>query len=413
MAKSKQNDLVLDGSQVKLRLQAERENHGVFVHVDWLRFTVFLRNHVPTFAPVFDDDLKFVPHFLSSTFRDMPKRLQEEKIATMLAQFSKSDPQHDDFEVLCQALDVAKETCKALGPDFSVCAEIKPGRDFYKHRWPIERQGFECGWVGFGVTNEANENGNQAGTIHVNLFGHAMTFAESGAPARLADMVDMHQGRITRCDLALDFFNGMSRSLPELLEDYKAGIFNVRGKRPASKIAGDWGNDCERSLYVGCRKSGKETNIYEKGDQLFGRESANPWVRVELRYGNQLRVLSSEILRRPSDFFAGASDWHHAQILAAKVEASAESVPCKKALSLQTVAAEVSRNVRWAFNAAAPTIAAAFKYMTNAQFIQLCDWEQKSLPGRLRKFKESDLAGAFQSVMGNFSSVGGSSPSLA
>jgi len=216
------NDLVLDGSEVKLRLQAERIKSGSVVHVDWLRFTVFLRNHVPTFAPLVDDTLASVPHPLQATFRDMPKRLQEEKIAALLAQFSKDDPERKDFGILCQALDVAREVCQALGADFQVCGEVKQGRDFYKHRWPIERHGFECGWVGFGASNESpkqGQDGSQAGTIHVNLFGHAMTFADSGAPSRLADMVDMHQGRITRCDLALDFFNGMSRTLPDLLDD--------------------------------------------------------------------------------------------------------------------------------------------------------------------------------------------------
>ncbi|WIY40528.1 hypothetical protein QRO10_06170 [Paracidovorax citrulli] len=36
--------LVLDGNQVKARLIAERIESGVPVHVDWVRFTVNLRN---------------------------------------------------------------------------------------------------------------------------------------------------------------------------------------------------------------------------------------------------------------------------------------------------------------------------------------------------------------------------------
>ena len=50
--------------------------------------------------------------------------------------------------------------------------------------------------------------------------------------------------------------------------------------------------------------------MYEKGHQLFGPESGSNWLRVELRYGNKLRVLSSDILRNPSNYFAGASPWH-------------------------------------------------------------------------------------------------------
>jgi len=221
---------------------------------------------------------------------------------------------------------------------------------------------------------------------------------------------ELHDAKVTRVDLALDFFNGMSRTLPQLLEDYKNGAFDVRGRRPGSKIAGDWGNDAERSLYVGCRKSGKETNIYEKGDQLFGREAKNPWVRIELRYGNKLRVLPVDILRRPADFFAGASDWHQLQLLQAGEIAQAQ--PCKqeKELPVQTVAAEVTRNVRWALTSAAPTIAAAFRFLDNDAFLELCDWRTKQLPGRLRKFKESDLATGFRQVMGMFSTAGAPCP---
>lgn len=409
---TKANDLVLDGGEVKLRLQADRIRSGTMVHVDWLRFTCILRNVVPTFKPL-ADDLALMPHPFSSTFGDMPKRVQEEKIHALLKAFAVDDPDSKEFPVMCQALELAKEVCDALGPDFAVCGEVKKGHDFYKYRWPLERNGFECGWVGFLASSDSPRQQSQALTLHVNLFGHAMTFAQPGARELLADIVEIHEAKITRCDLALDFFNGMSRSLPELLEDYKAGAFDVRSKRPGSKIAGDWGNDAERSLYVGCRKSGKETNIYEKGDQLFGRDARNPWVRVELRYGNKLRILPVEILRRPGDFFAGASDWHAAQLLEAGAVVSAQACPQEKQLPLETVTAEVSRNLRWAFSSAAPTLAAAFKYLQDEAFFELVNWETKKLPGRLRRFKEADLSSAFKNVLSHFSPVGGLSPSLA
>jgi len=424
---SNSNDLVLDGNEVKLRLQAERFESGSAVHVDWLRFTCLVRNVVPSFKSLVDLDVMQAPHPLLSdcktvnrfdgvqrsgnAFGDLPKRLQEEKIAQVLQAFALDDPDHAEFGVLCQALELAKEVCEALGPDFQVCGDVKKGFDFYKYRWPLERNGFECGWVGF-LSPAASPDAPQNHTLHVNLFGYAMTFAKHGARELLADIVELHEGKITRCDLALDFFNGMARTLPEILEDYRAGLFDVRSRRPGSRVAGDWANGAERSIYVGCKKSGKETNIYEKGDQLFGRDSKNPWVRVELRYGNKLRVLPVDMLRRPADFFAGASDWHQLQLVSAGAISSAAPCPQEKALPMQTVAAEVSRNVKWALTSAAPTIAAAFKYMTETQFLQLCNWEFKQLPGRLRKFKDSELAAAFQRVVGDFSTVGGFSPAL-
>ena len=62
-------------------------------------------------------------------------------------------------------------------------------------------------------------------------------------------------------------------------------------------MVGDWANGHARSFYIGSKEAGKQTNIYEKGDQLFGVETGSKWLRIELRYGNKLRVLSPEMLR--------------------------------------------------------------------------------------------------------------------
>ena len=397
------NPLVLDGGEVKLRIEAERLRTGSVVHVDWLRFTCLLRNVVPSFRGVrVASDIAQSPRFGSEAFHALPEVLRRERMAQLLNDFALNDPEHSEFGVMCQALELAKEACECLGSEFVVSEKLGKGHDFYKYRWSIERAGAEVGWVGFLASGDSPRQQNQSQTLHVNLYGSALTFAAIGAPDRLANMVDVHEGKITRVDLALDFFDGMRQSLPDLLEAYKVGEFDVCGRRPASSVAGDWGNGAERSLYVGCRKSGKVTNIYEKGDQLFGREANSPWVRVELRYGNKLRVLSSDILRRPADFFAGASDWHQSQILAAGSAAAAVQVKQTPKLARQTVAAEVRRNIRWAFTAAAPTVAAAFKYLNPSEFLELCNWEVKQLPGRLRKFSDSDLRTAFTGAMGDF-----------
>ena len=46
--------LVLDGNEVKMRLQADRAKFSHRVHVDWLRFTVIRKN-----APVPHEDVLF------------------------------------------------------------------------------------------------------------------------------------------------------------------------------------------------------------------------------------------------------------------------------------------------------------------------------------------------------------------
>lgn len=54
MTRPRKTDLVLDGNEVKLRLTAERRETGTPVHVDWVRFTVQLKN-----APIPDVETLF------------------------------------------------------------------------------------------------------------------------------------------------------------------------------------------------------------------------------------------------------------------------------------------------------------------------------------------------------------------
>lgn len=405
------NPLVIEGGEVKLRLMAERTAHKTPVHVDWVRFTCLLRN-----APTPSADALFP---MSGNPMPLPDRGYwrdcDQPLSYRQAQWAKvlKDIPNAEFVPSAQALDLAHEICKALGRDFSVFPEIRKGHDFYKSRWSIERAGAECGWVGFLASGDSPRQSAQALTIHANLYGHACTFAEPGWNHRIADILDAHDAKLTRADLALDFFDGMQTSMDALPDDYRAGLFDVNGKRPNVSQAGDWINGAERSLYIGSKQAGKQTNVYEKGDQLFGRDSNSPWVRVELRYGNKLRVLPTDMLRNPGDFFAGASDWHALQLAQADHIASARTCPTEKALPVQTVKAEVTRNIRWAMNTAKATIATCFEFMSLEEFHELINWKVTKRPGRLQRFSKNDLAQAFTGVMSTFSTVESTGPAFA
>ena len=390
MTRPAQSCLVLEGNTVKLRLQAERAAANTPVHIDWLRFTCLLRN-----APF--PRAEFLFPATSSIWDDA---YRQKRFAEVLAAIP--DP---DFAPSAQALELAEALCLALGEGFLVHPEVLKGHDFYRSRWSIRRNDVECGWVGFLASGDSPRQQAQAQTIHANLYGSACTFAEPGWNIRCAELIQAHKGTITRADLALDFFEGLprGRDLESVKADYMAGLMDSQGKRLKCSLAGDWCNGAERSFYVGSKEAGKQTNVYEKGHQLMGRESGSPWVRIELRWGNKLRVLPVDILRRPADFFAGASDWHAAQLRDADAVVSAESVKCVQALPVKTVAAEVARNFRWALCVAAPTIAASFKYLGD-EFLHLVT--NQKLPGRLQRFSSDELAQAFRLVV----PAGGSLP---
>lgn len=391
--------LELDGDTIKLRLMANRQSYTGAVHVDWLRCTFLVRNApVPqgdNLFPVLEHDAHGIPLKAFAEFPEsfLPDPVRRARIMQLLA-----DVDGPMVYPLTQAYEIAEHVCSILGPDFSVAPELRPGLDFYAHRWAIVRAGHECAWVGFWSSKASPSAENQRETIHLNMFGHACTFAAPGWRDKLADYIDTHESaRITRVDFALDMFDGLpgSRTMNDVVSDYKTGLLNVNGKQPKCDFMGDWANNHSRSFYWGSKGTGKQTNLYEKGQQLYGQQSDSRWVRCEIRYGNKSRVLPTDVLRRPDDFFAGSSDYHAALLAAvAKAPQTPQNLPVTPKLPLQTVAAEVSRNLRWALNAARPTLSTLWAYLDPSSLTEYLEGFAQR-PGRLKKFAESDLRAAF------------------
>lgn len=383
--------LVVDGQQIKLRLEAERLESNTPAHVDWVRFTVLRRNvDAPSidmlFPPIRPADCVHACYGLpGNEFVDVQRRMPIVELAVLDNELG---PQ--DFAAAAEAFTLADSVVKALGSAFSVFSEPKKGIDFYKFRWSIELNGNEVGWVGFLASGSSPRKASQERTIHVNLHGMACTFADHGWRDKIADICDDLEGSLTRCDLALDFFEGIPGGIESIRQDYRDGLCNVGGRKLKWSIVGDWDNGHDRSVYLGSREAGKITNAYEKGDQLLGEKFNSDWLRVELRYGNKHRVLSTEMLRRPADFFAAASDWHAAMLLKLDcVSASPEPVPCIPRLPLETVKAECCRSVKWLKQTAAASMAVAFEFLGFEEFLSIVT--NQKLPGRLAKFSRDQI----------------------
>lgn len=375
--------LVLNGDEVLLRLHEERTATGSPVHIDWLRFTINLRH-----APVPTADLLFPHH---RTWADEAERT--DKLAEALRQLD--DP---DFAASSQAMELATNVCAQLGPDFSVDPELKKGHDFYRYRWSIMRAGSECGWVGFLSSGDSPRQSAQAKTLHCNLYGTACTFAVPGWHYQLADYLEEHRATVTRCDLALDFFEGISGGMDRIGTDYDSGLMDHMGHRPKHNCVGAWRAGGQgRSFYFGSKAAGKQTNVYDKGFQLYGEKDATGWQRIEVRYGNQKRLLPVDLLRRPANFFAGTSDWHALMLAEHGDVAQSEPIKTEPRLALETLQAECTRNARWFFSTAGKSAALAFLYMdreTLAGFIENC----AEMPGRLAKFKRAEVEKVYQTM---------------
>ena len=196
---SRVTDLVLDGSQVKLQLLAERQATSDLVHVDWLRFTCLLRK-----APCASEDILFP---LPDQSIEPLSVAEEERFKARNAYLSKflADLPPVEFSPAQQALALADQVCGCLGEGFSVAPELRKGLDFYRHRWSITRAGAEVGWVGFLASSDSPRQSSQRSTLHCNIFGSACTFAQPGWRQNIASLITAVEGKITRVDLALDF----------------------------------------------------------------------------------------------------------------------------------------------------------------------------------------------------------------
>lgn len=386
--------LVVDGSRIKARCEERRVEAGSVCVLDWVRFT--LDRSTITLAPLLGE----LPPMMSDNIWDEGYRLRKfvEVLEAIRAESG------GEAEALEQANVLAGEIAAALGPDFALGAVCK-GHDFYKHRIPLLLNDCEVGSVLCWSSSESPRQLGQRETINVNIHGTACTFASPGWEKRVHAIGSSKGARLTTAHLAVDFFDGLPLGIEGAYQDYLSGVWDHLGKRP--KIGDvNWLQGHSRSLYLGSKEAGKQTNIYEKGDQLYGPEEALArgisWTRVELRYGNKLRVLDWDMLLRPADFFAGASTAHESYLAMAIQQAGRsdavepETVQCHRADALMVIEAEVARVVRWCRSTAGATFATIFRHMRDEQLMAIV--EAGGLPGRLRKFSELQIASAFQAL---------------
>jgi phage replication initiation protein len=163
------------------------------------------------------------------------------------------------------------------------------------------------GWTqSFASTNGgiALAVGGQRNTGFLSLPGEGCALVQDwDALARF--LRDDLKAKITRADAAHDDFLG-THSVDEAACAYLDGKFKVGGRQPKHDTKGDWLNPQGegRTLYVGSRESGKLYRGYEKGKQLGDRSSL--WVRHEVEWHNEGRVIPWDIVWNPGKYLAGA-----------------------------------------------------------------------------------------------------------
>jgi len=192
--------------------------------------------------------------------------------------------------------------------------ERRKGRDHYESTWTIKNaSGEEMASVSCGGAWQRN-------TVLFSLKGQGCTYARAGWERALYDYFEHAAPKITRIDLARDFFDG-EVSIEDVVEQYKNHAFSYRLRLPSYEMHGCWALGCttdgqrlpghSRTFQVGKRESGKLMRAYEKGHALGMPDSR--WLRceVELRSANK-RLIGWDALITPAEYYAGAYDATHA-----------------------------------------------------------------------------------------------------
>jgi len=362
-----------DGRRIRWTLEQVFQKDQCAVRLDWLRFTVSLD------AITGGLQLGAIPYELleelGASQRDLVRDARGVGTAALGA--------------IWAAREGARKLVELIGVLEVGAVEGKP-MDYYSARCAFV---FEGATVGYCLAG--GNQSSQASTVHFNLHGAACLQLSQAQWDKVASFVETSGGRITRVDLACDIFTGLDiKSLPDA---YLSGAFDVRGKRPSQMEHGSWTSGHSRTFQVGQRETGKCCRVYEKGHQLFGPESNDPWVRVEVEIRNSSRVVSIDTLRRPADFFAGAYPYceNVLQMVAQAFEAS--RIPTHRLVAERVAHAAVASSVRWVARVAAPSVRAVLRFGAEA-LDEIALPDDGRMPGRLRGFSHARLAHGFEQV---------------
>lgn len=368
---------VVDGRRVRWTLEQVAARDQALVRVDWLRFTLPL-DHVSGGRDVCELGREFLAA-LDQRGRELVAMARGVEVNTGGAMWV--------------AREGARRFCEWVQPlagGFEVGTVEDKGLDFYEARCAVMFEGAVVGYVLAGGKSSA-----QAATVHFNIFGGGCLHLSHANWLTVRDVIEQARGWITRVDLALDVFEG--DEVTAVPAAYLAGAFDVRGKRPEQTEHGSWTNGHSRTFQVGKRETGKCLRAYEKGDEQFGADVGDPWVRYEVEFRNSARVIDLDVLARPADFFAGAYPFCEALLERLSVECAAQRIPTASRVKDATEQAAAVRVYRWLRHTAMPSVGAVFE-LGGDLLADLLRSEADRWPARLSGFSRESVREAFEKV---------------
>lgn len=152
--------------------------------------------------------------------------------------------------------------------------------------------------------------GGNGGTSHAWLSGLACSALPMNFFYRLFGFLSRRNAKLTRVDIAADFFDGewpIAEALSAYIGDHGAFTTRRGGRKPKLLQIGNWVTmEDGLTLVIGSRAAGKVLRVYEKGKQLG--DPASPWVRYEVELRSKDRVLPAQLVNPDYwvNYFAGS-----------------------------------------------------------------------------------------------------------
>ena len=224
-------------------------------------------------------------------------------IATVGEKFRRTNEDDDQYMALCQSAvaEIAEIIARIFGKKYANINQNQNGANFYKYSFNFgENYGKIC-------------IGGQRDSVLIMLNGTGCSLAPDGWEHYMHQFLTKKavKPKITRIDLAHDDLKGEYLDVRVLNQIETEGLFHCGGAPHTVGHVGEWKYDDPRdkglTLNLGQRESGKFARFYEKGKKLGDKtgEYAN-WVRAEIEFKANDRVIPFDVLRDPSSYFMGA-----------------------------------------------------------------------------------------------------------
>ena len=268
----------------------------------------------------------------------------------------------------------------------------RPGRDYYDFTTTIQNaNGYEVGSVSAGGEG-------QRGTVAFTLKGEGCTNARPGWQQRVHEAFEAMHPKITRIDLARDFYEG-EVTIEDAVSSYRDNAFSYQGRKPKPHNVGNWEDGNSRTFQVGTRESGKVCRVYEKDHEF--KIMDGKWVRVEVELRNVNRVIPWDALTESAQYFAGAYEFCHWVCnypIATPVRTSA-----------RVGANGVQAKVNWLRRVVAPTLVQVAGYLPDFEWLEdlVLSEQHRPMPKSLRGIEPRNAQTAWREAFARLSTNAG------